>query len=398
MCSTYYVSEKPDYTIVFTGITGTGKSAAGNFFFNREVFSTGGGLLAVGDKCSAYTSTICGKIVKIIDTPGFFDGYTSAEENFGELCKILTLAKDGIHAVVFVMSNNHYTEQCEKAIKHLQLFIGLEPILFVLLTHANNQGVTKAATDEYIQQTLSHPRCPGGVKNLMKLVKNRVMMLESTNTSAESYHAQKSKEFIMMIENIHKSNACKIYTNSMLQHAAQVYEEAKLQQQAEIRIATELSQSNEEKIQQLKKQAKDSTNSEAIKKINDEIVALKLENETLESNLEEIKDEEYLVKLTNKLLQAEMEGSKITAKNIVEFIIRYMKYRSEKPRDLTGFLVNLTYQIGTMAIGGIVGSVIPGPGTVAGAQVGAVIGAVIGAAGGNEYEPASKAYDDCKQQ
>ena len=394
----YYISEQPDYTVVFAGITGTGKSAAGNFFFNKDVFSSGGGLLAVTDKCSAYTSTICGKTVKIIDTPGFFDGYTSAEENFGELSKTITFAKDGIHAVVFVMNNNRYTEQCEKAIKHLQLFKGLKPFLFVLLTHANNEGVTKAATDEYIQQTLSHPRCPGGLKNLIELVKNRVIMLESVNTNAENYHAQKSKEFIMMIEDIHKSNAYKIYTNSMLQRAAQVYERAKLQQKAEIRIATKLLQSNEEKIQQLKKQAKGSTNSEAIKKINDKIVALTLENKTLESIiLEEIKGE-YLVKLTNKILQAVMEGSKIIAKNIVQFIIHCMKkYYSAKSEGLTLLHELLTYptirtgDVGGIVvgvIGAIVSTVFPGQTPVTGAFTGVQVGAMV----------RNKAYDDCTQQ
>ena len=276
------------------------------------------------------------------------------------------------------MNNNRYTEHCENAIKDLQLFKGLEPFLFVLLTHANNEGVTKAATDEYIQQTLSNPRCPGGLKNIMKLVKNRVIMLELVNTSAENYHAQKSKEFITMIEDIHKSNAYKIYTNTILQYAAQVYEKVKLQQQAEIRRAKKLLWSNEEKIQQLKKQAKDSTNSEAIS-IGDEIVALKLGNKTLESKLEKIKNVKHL---TNKALQAEIES--ILAKKV------------EEHRGIIAGGIGTT--VGGI-IGSIVGSIVPGVGTVVGATVGASVVASVGAQiVGGAYKPAPKAYDECKQQ
>ena len=355
---------------MFAGLTGSGKSAAMNFFLRDLRW---GVLSITGVTIATATATICGKTVKIIDTHSLFD---SNEVYFGEFCKTLTLAKDGIHAVAFVMANNmRYTVQHIKAIQKIK---GLGPFLFVLLTHANNEGVTKAATDEYIQQILSHPRCPGDIKNLMELVKNRVIMLESY-TSAENYHAQKSKEFIMMIEDIHKSNAYKIYTNSILQHTAQVYEKAKLQQQAEIRIVTKLLWSNEEKIQQLKKQAKDSTNSEATINIGDKIVALELENETHESKLKEIKDEEYLEKVTNKILQAEMEN--IPAKNT-----------GEKSIGIIGAIVGSIFKgslgpsaaVGAYVVAQQISAIIGAPAEAsARAQIGTVIGA---------------AYDECKQQ
>ena len=56
------------------------------------------------------------------------------------------------------MSNSRYTETCEMAIEQLLRFKNLKPFLFVLLTHAKEAGVTKAATDKYIQEILIAPQ------------------------------------------------------------------------------------------------------------------------------------------------------------------------------------------------------------------------------------------------
>ena len=203
-----YISEKPDYTVVFAGITGAGKSTAGNFFLNGEHFRCDYfSLHSVTKQCSSAISTICGRSVKIIDAPGFVNGFY--EETLQELNRHLTLTKYGIHAVAFVMENRCFFEFYEKSIMQLLRFKALKPFLFVLLTHAQDIGVTKAV-DEYIQQMLQHPRCPQGYRNIMRLVGNRVIMVESLNTTGE-YHVQKSKEFMTMIKHIHQSNGYKVY-------------------------------------------------------------------------------------------------------------------------------------------------------------------------------------------
>ena len=205
---------QPYCAVVFAGISGAGKSTAANFFLNGEYFECGLLVTPVTKECSAATSTICGKTVKIVDTPGCCNPGNTDEEVLQELNRSLSLAKDGIHAVAFVINSSCYTEDYEKAITQLLHFKPLIPFVFVLLTHAGDEGGTKAKTDEYIQQLLLHPNFPAYFKNLIQLVDNRVIMVESLNIT-EQYHVQKSEEFMAMIKHTHQSNGYTVYEDAL---------------------------------------------------------------------------------------------------------------------------------------------------------------------------------------
>ena len=364
-----------------------------------DAFSTEGGLLAVTDKCSAVTSTICGKTVKVIDTPGFFDGITPTEENFKELSKALTLAKDGIHAVAFVMTSNRYTPQCEKAIQQLLRLKGLQPFVFVILTHAKKKGVTKVETDEYIQQTLSDHRCPSGLKNLLEMVENRVIMLESVDCTTENYYEQKVKEFMELVETLDKSNGHKVYVNSMLHYTAQVYEKVKLQQKTEIREKTKTLKLNSEKIEQLKKQADDITNAESsedTKKIVDEVVALEGENRVLEKWFVKSNDKQYPEELTSRAVANAIQQVALSmeARMLQEDEIDLLLLSN----NLIGFLTRKREEFAGVAIGAgigaVLGLIVPGTSIEYSISTGVRMGALVGSL----YKPMSVVYDNCKQQ
>ena len=189
-CNIGYV----DYTIVFSGITGTGKSTAGNFFLSQEAFPTEEGFNSCTKECSASISRICDKKVRIIDTSSFFDEFESNEKNLRELSRALTFAKDGIHAFAFVMSYGRFTKACREGIQQLQQLKGIQPFVFILLTHAKRNGVTTTATAEYIEQCLTSHCCAPGLRTIMEIVGNRVIMLEAVDFISRSYHQQKSDD------------------------------------------------------------------------------------------------------------------------------------------------------------------------------------------------------------
>ena len=255
------------------------------------------------------------------------------------------------------MRYGRFTKECKEAIQQLQLLKGVQPFVFVLLTHTKKNGITTTATAEYIEQCLTSNRCAPGLRTLMGVVENRMVMLEAVDFISEDYHEQKCIELLMMIEKIHKANN-KMYTNVMLQHAAEVYERVKQDQRKEIQATMKSLESNSQKIVQLKQQANDSAdNKKAVEKIEEEITALQKENESLEKRLEVISDEQYLVQLTNNALEKEMSKG-----------------------FLKGSFVDFLGSISLATAGGILGAA---AGSMAGARfapAGAAIGAGIGGA------------------
>ena len=219
------------------------------------------------------------------------------------------------------MRYGRFTKACKEAIEQLQLLKGIQPFVFILLTHTKKNGMTTTATAQYIEQCLTSNRCAPGLRTLIEVVENRVVMLEAVDFISENYHEQKCIELLTMIEKIHKSNN-RMYTDSMLQHAAGVYEQAKQKQREEIQATMKSLESNSQKIEQLKQQINDTTinaDKAAVEKISEEIVALQKENLDLEKRLEEISDEQYLMRLTNETLEKEISSSNLKG-SFVDFL------------------------------------------------------------------------------
>ena len=353
------------------------------------------------DESTAEISTICGKKIKIIDTPGFFDGFKSTEENFRELSRAFMLAKDGIHAVAFVMNYNRFTTTCEKVLEQIFHFKGMQPYLFVLLTQTDNEGITKVATDKHIEECLLSPRCPQGLKNLMQHVSNRVIMVETVGFVEKNYQKQKSQELITMVESVFKSNENKLYTNLMLRLAANAYELARNHQAEEIQNAKAQIKSNLEQLQKhTNSSAKISTDNTASK---NEIAKLKKENANWESHIEKVKSEEYLQKVTSNYLKELMKKSNIKGKNFSDFMKAFATHLGISA-VITPVGAGIAGLVGGVIGGGIgaaVGTVVPAAGTavcaVGGAQIGASLGAGFGAIT-TLGASVNNAYDDCNQQ
>ncbi|WMV34846.1 hypothetical protein MTR67_028231 [Solanum verrucosum] len=66
-----------------------------------------------------------GPILNVIDTPGWFDFSIDLEIIGKELVKCIDLAKDGIHAVLLVLSvRSHFSREQQAAVQSLKHFFG----------------------------------------------------------------------------------------------------------------------------------------------------------------------------------------------------------------------------------------------------------------------------------
>ncbi|WMV34836.1 hypothetical protein MTR67_028221 [Solanum verrucosum] len=105
ICDDCEISLNGERTLLLVGRTGDGKSATGNSILGTKAFKS--------MHCSSYVTTACllqttqlqdGNILNVIDTPGLFDFSCGPDFVVRELVKCFNLAKDGIHAVLLVLS------------------------------------------------------------------------------------------------------------------------------------------------------------------------------------------------------------------------------------------------------------------------------------------------------
>ena len=229
--------ETYDYSIMVTGVTGSGKSAFCNFICAEEVFQTSDGLVSVTAKTGAVTKSLLGKKVRLIDTPGFCDEYETNEEHMKELGQAIFLARSGVNAVGFTINaSGRFTKNEARTIQEMSKFKEIWPFTFVIFTNAGGLGDEVEEQKLQLQKNLASKRCPKSLHNLLECVGNRYILVESIEHSEnqKAYYQQKVRDLLHMIYKIYDLNDHKLYTNELFVKASKLVEQARHQKTATI--------------------------------------------------------------------------------------------------------------------------------------------------------------------
>jgi hypothetical protein len=148
----------------------------------------------------------------VIDTPGLFDLAVSAEFISKEIVNCLILAREGLHAVVLVLSlSTRISQEEENALCTLQMLFGgkIVDYLIVVFTCGDMLEDRNMTLEDYLSNG-----CPEFLKNVLRLCGGRRVVFDN-RTKDEGVKAKQVQQLLVHVAAIEKETGGNPFTDTM---------------------------------------------------------------------------------------------------------------------------------------------------------------------------------------
>ncbi|KAM9394169.1 GTPase IMAP family member 7 [Pholidichthys leucotaenia] len=205
-------SQADPLRLVLLGRTGTGRSSSGNTILGRPAFLVDVSPCSVTVQCKRQSGAVGGRIISVVDTPGFFHTHLSPQEVMTEVGQCVGLSSPGPHVFLLTLQPGRFTQEEEETFEWIKARFGLGVTRYVMVLFTCGEQLKGKRIEDFLEESR-------GLSELVSSCHGRYHVFYDNSQDETNGCSQQVTQLLKEVEQLVADNGGGYYNDQMLNNA-----------------------------------------------------------------------------------------------------------------------------------------------------------------------------------